>query len=49
MNPNENEIKLYYQELQSQLEDGQDSRGKRHDLAFVILSFFYPFSEAMEG
>jgi predicted transposase YbfD/YdcC len=33
------QIRLYYSELQAKLVDTRDSRGKKHELAFVLLGF----------
>jgi len=40
MDESGNEIRNYYEELKNKLPDNRDNRGKRHVLAFVILSFF---------
>ncbi len=40
MNESENNIMDYFKEIQNKLKDFRDNRGKRHELAFVILSFF---------
>ena len=40
MNESENNITNYFKELQNKLKDFRDKRGKRHELSFVILSFF---------
>jgi len=34
-----NKIRKYYKELQKNLEDSRDIRGKKHELAFVLLGF----------
>lgn len=33
-----NEINLYYEELQSKLNDSGQSKGKRHELALVLTT-----------
>ncbi len=40
MNESDINIKNYFNELQIKLQDFRDNRGKKHNLAFVILSFF---------
>jgi predicted transposase YbfD/YdcC len=37
--PPTNEVKLYFEHLQSRLVDKRDNRGKRHELAFVLTGF----------
>ena len=37
----DNKIKDYYTQLQNELCDFRDNRGKKHDLAFVMLTFMY--------
>ena len=37
--PPKNEIKCYYEHLQACLLDSRDNRGKRHELAFIIVLF----------
>ena len=39
--PKNHEIKQFYKELQSELTDDRDNRGKVHELAFVITLMFY--------
>ena len=36
-----NEVKAYYEYLQTHLPDPRDNRGKRHDLAFVLTSLLW--------
>ncbi len=40
MSESSNNSKDYFTELQTKLTDSRDNRGKKHHLAFVILSFF---------
>lgn len=41
MTPFQSKIQLYYQEVQAQVADPRDNRGKRHDLAFVLTLFYW--------